>query len=161
MTGTVTSYQRQRDETIFSNPVPVRYAGFWMRFWAYLTDLFITGAISLFIVAPFVRSIELNNTLIGQITLNTIISFIVFVMYFAITTKYFNQTIGKMLFGIKVVRGDQAKLTWADIFYREILGRTFYQTFGLMNVLYIGIAFTPEKQGLHDFVADTRVVHEE
>jgi hypothetical protein len=38
---------------------PVRYAGFWMRFWAYLLDLLVVGSIERILIKPLFRVLDL------------------------------------------------------------------------------------------------------
>ncbi len=72
-------------------------------------------------------------------------------------TKYFQQTIGKMVFGLKVIPLNEKPLSWGTIIFREGIGRYISAT---ITILYAIVAFTPKKQGLHDIFADTSVVHE-
>lgn len=74
-------------------------------------------------------------------------------------TKYFGQTLGKMIFGLKVINEYDGELTWNDLFFREVVGRFIYNVIGIMKVLYVVVAFTKEKQGIHDIVGRTRVIH--
>jgi uncharacterized RDD family membrane protein YckC len=73
-------------------------------------------------------------------------------------TKYFNQTIGKMVFGIKVIDLKNDKLTWGTILFREWIGRFISAT---VVIGYIIVAFLPKKQGLHDLFTETSVIHVE
>lgn len=34
-------------------------------------------------------------------------------------TRYFQQTLGKMIFGIRVISSNGAKLTWSQLFFLE------------------------------------------
>lgn len=72
-------------------------------------------------------------------------------------TKYFNQTLGKMIFGIKVTSLKEENLNWGTILFRELIGRYISKT---IWISYIIVALTPKKQGLHDIFADTQVIHE-
>lgn len=49
-------------------------------------------------------------------------------------------------------------VTIVTILFREWIGRFFSAT---IWPLYWVIGFTPKKQGLHDFIADTMVIHEQ
>src|SRR5690625_4512142 len=135
-----------------------RYAGFWMRFWAFLTDLIVVFSINGLLLFPLKF---INNGVIdvGFWTLNGILSAIVFYIYFLLMTKYFGQTLGKMLFGLRVIRSDSEPLRWSDLLFREVIGRFIYKVMSFLTLLYIVVAFTPEKQGIHDMFGDTRVVH--
>ncbi|RKQ32950.1 RDD family protein [Oceanobacillus halophilus] len=136
-----------------------RYAGFWMRFWAYLADLIVIFSISGLLLSPLHFVNEGSAIEIGFWTLSGILNTLIFYLYFVFMTKYFNQTLGKMIFGLKVVRSDGKDLSWSDLIFREVIGRFFHRVFALTFLLYLIVAFTKEKQGLHDIVANTRVVH--
>lgn len=142
----------------YTNTDDVIYAGFWMRFWAYLADLivvFCLSGIPISFIQVFSGQIEIP---IGIWTLSGIVHFIVFYLYFLLMTKFFNQTIGKMIFGLKVIRKDGKALTWMDLVFREVVGRFLHRVFWFTGLLYLVVAFTPEKKGIHDMIADTRVV---
>ncbi|GAA0439861.1 RDD family protein [Lentibacillus halophilus] len=134
-----------------------RYAGFWMRFWAYLADLVIVFSLNGILLSPL-KFIGNGAIDVGFWTVTGVVSAIVFYLYFLLMTKYYAKTLGKMIFGLRVVRQDREPLTWSDLIFREIIGRFFYRVFWFMFVLYLLIAFTEQKQGLHDLFADTRVV---
>lgn len=136
----------------------VTYAGFWMRFWAYLADLIVVFCLN-GILMSFIHVFSDQNVIqIGNWTLSSIVYILVFYVYFLLMTKFFNQTIGKMIFGLKVIRADGEPLKWPDLIFREIVGRFLHRVFWFTSFLYISVAFTPEKKGIHDMIADTRVV---
>mgnify|MGYP003579317625 CR=1 FL=1 len=83
--------------------VSIRYAGFWMRFWAYLLDLIVVGSIERLIIKPIFRILEIPLVEFNMFAPISIASAIIFYLYFVLMTKYFNQTLGKMVFGIKVI----------------------------------------------------------
>lgn len=142
------------DETV----CPTRcYAGFWMRFWAYLIDLLILGSINSLLMGPFKLFTNLSQSVFGSWTIYSVVAFVIYFTYFTLTTKFFKQTIGKMILGIEVVREDGKALTWGDVLIRECVGRFIYKSFFILQFLYVVIAFTPEKEGLHDIFAQTRV----
>ncbi len=131
------------------------YAGFWIRFLAYTIDLGILLAIEGIVLRPLVNVIPDFG---GSFPLNTILWGVLFYTYFVLMTKRFGQTLGKMIFGIKVIPMKEEKLTWATVLVRELAGR--YISASLI-LLYLLAAFTPKKQNLHDIFADTAVIHEE
>jgi uncharacterized RDD family membrane protein YckC len=45
-----------------------------------------------------------------------------------------------------------------DLVFREVVGRFLHRVFWFTGLLYLVVAFTPEKKGIHDMIADTRVV---
>lgn len=141
-----------------SPPTNERYAGFWMRFWAYLVDLMVVASIS-GIISSTISLVSDGPITIGFWTLNAIVSSLVFYLYFLLMTKQFQQTLGKMIFGLKVIRSDRQPLQWQDLLFREVVMRFIYKAFLILNVLYLVVAFNHEKQGLHDIVGNTRVIH--
>lgn len=138
-----------------------QYAGFWMRFWAFLTDLIIIFSLRGLLLTPLKFINEGIPINIGIWTLNSILASLIFFAYFLLMTKYLGQTMGKMLFGLKVIKENDGPLSWEDLLYREVVGRFIHVVYFALNTLYIVVAFTPKKQGLHDMFADTIVVHSE
>lgn len=135
----------------------VKYAGFWMRFWAFVLDLIVIGSINRLIVYPTFRVLGISlsdSSIFSPVSIATAITFY---GYFVLMTKYFGQTLGKMVFGLKVVPLKGQTLSWSTILFREWIGRFISVT---IWISYIIIAFLPKKQGLHDIFADTTVIHE-
>src|SRR5690625_418734 len=147
-----------------------RYANFWVRLAAYIIDVIIIFSINGFLLGPlkFVNNgvpIEITFSVFGNLeltlwTVNTIITTIVYYIYFALFTKVFQQTLGKMIIGIKVVPyGDQCSLTWGDVFFREVIGRILHNVFFILKLMYLLILFTESKRGFHDMIGNTCVVY--
>lgn len=138
----------------------LRYAGFWMRLWAYLVDIIVLFSISgIFTSLLSLSGAYSNYSLLGLITAKAIVTGIIYYSYFLLMTKLTNQTVGKMIFNLKVVSETNEKLTWLDLFFREIIGRFIYNSIFIMKVLYLVVAFTPKKQGIHDMIGKTKVIH--
>ncbi|MDO4814572.1 MAG: RDD family protein [Gemella sp.] len=132
------------------------YAGFGRRWLAYIVDLLVVGALSsLFSLATF-GLFETRSLPVVDVSLATIL---VYLLYFAIMTYKYSQTLGKMILGIKVETNTGIRLGLTDIFFREIVGR-FINT-ATFNLPYLVIFFNSKKKGLHDYIADTVVVKEE
>lgn len=136
-----------------------RLAGFWMRFWAFLADLIIIFSINGILLSPLKVINEGIGINIGIWTLSGLMGGIVFYLYFLLMTKYLGQTMGKMIFGLRVIRTDKEPLQWSDLFFREVIGRFIYKAFFFLNLLYFIVAFNKNKQGIHDMFASTTVVH--
>lgn len=136
----------------------IRYAGFWMRFWAYLLDLVVVGSMVRLMIKPLFRMLDIPLAESNMFAPVSIASAVIFYLYFVLMTKYFNQTLAKMVFGLKVVDLKSGQLTWGTILFREWIGRFISAT---VIVGYIIVAFLPKKQGLHDLFTDTTVVHVE
>ena len=140
-----------------NEPGTFELGGFWMRFWAYLLDLVVISSISRLIVYPLFRGLDLSLLKDDMFAPISIISALIFYGYFILMTKYFGQTLGKMAFGLKVIELDGSSLDWKTIFFRELIGRFISAT---VLILYIVVAFTNKKQGIHDLFADTTVIRE-
>lgn len=136
----------------------LHFAGFWMRFWAYLLDALVVLSINGLISLPL-RLIGVNDSIM-VFSPFMLLSAFVFFLYFGLMTKYYGQTLGKMVLGLKVISTDGSGLTWTQIIFREGVGRLLHQLFFMLRVIYLFVAFTNKKQGLHDLIADTYVVFE-
>lgn len=133
------------------------YAGFWIRFWAYLLDLLVIASINGILVYPIFRLTDLPMDKGSMFAPLSIITAVIFYSYFVLMTKFFRQTLGKMVFGLKVITLENTKLSWSTVLFREWIGRFIS---GTVLVLYIVVGFLPKKQGIHDLFADTTVIHE-
>ena len=139
------------------NHMEYEYAGFWMRFWAYLLDLVVIASIERLIIKPVFRVADLSFDS-SMFSPFTIASVLIFYLYFILMTKYFHATIGKMVFGLRVISlKEESRLSWLTIIFREGIGRYISV---LIKLLYLLVAFTPKKQALHDIFADTSVIYE-
>ena len=136
------------------------YAGFWIRFWAYLVDALILFSVNGLLLSPLALLNDGFPYDIGYWTLNSILAGVIYYAYFAIMTKFFSQTVGKMIFGLKVISEDKDRLAWSDVFFREVVSRFIYNIFTVCKLLYIVVGFTKEKRGLHDYLGKTYVIHE-
>ncbi len=112
---------------------PPQYAGFWIRFVAYIIDSVIMGALAV-----------------------TVIGLIVAIPYMPVMWWKKGQTLGQMALGLKVVRAaDGGPITGSQAVIRLI------GLWVSAIVLYIGliwVAFEPRKRGWHDMMADTVVI---
>lgn len=133
-------------------------AGFWVRFWAYLIDLIVISGVTSILFKPVFALLGAEISTDSWFAPFAILSSVLFYAYFVLMTKFFSQTVGKMIFGIKVVSLKKERLDWATLLFREWVGRLISVT---VLPLYLIVGFTPLKQGVHDFFADTTVVHEE
>lgn len=149
--------EEEQDRPVFGKEKEYQYAGFWMRFWAYLLDLLVIGSLNRIIIYPISRLLDLpinDSNLFAPVSIATAV---LFYAYFVLMTKFFRQTVGKMVFGLKVISLHDEKLRWSTIMFREWIGRFIS---GSILILYIIIGFLPKKQGVHDLFADTTVIHE-
>ena len=135
----------------------VKYAGFWMRFWAYLLDLLVIGSLNGIVIYPIFRALDLSLNKANMFAPVSIVTAIIFYVYFVLMTRFFGQTLGKMVFGLRVISLQDQSLSWGAIIFREWIGRFIS---GTIIILYVVVGFLPKKQGIHDLFADTTVIHE-
>jgi uncharacterized RDD family membrane protein YckC len=154
---------------------PTEYAGFWMRFIAYIIDSFIIGVLEFIIVLPLlgllgVQVFELSTirdlenadpelfvpVIASAITGLSLTVLLITWFYYALLQSGARQaTVGKMALGLKVtdVNGDRLTFARASLrYFSKILSGLF------MMIGYIMAGFTPKKQALHDYIANTYVV---
>lgn len=145
------------------NKEEVVFAGFFSRLAAFLIDSILVG-VGLWIVKFPVWLAKLavgDNVLfhpfLFQFTIFDVIYYLLTVTYFVLTTYYCGATVGKHLMKIKVVDVEGQKLSFMSVLIRETVGR--YLSAMIIYIGYIIAGVDERKQGLHDKIADTCVVH--
>ncbi|ADH98843.1 RDD family protein [Salisediminibacterium selenitireducens] len=136
------------------------YAGFWMRFWAYLVDLIAAGSLSGLILGIIYMLVNLDELTIGIYSAAGALSALITFTYFVIMTKIWGQTLGKMALGVRVIPFERKELNWMDVIFREVIGRFIHRSLVVTNVLYVIVAFAPTKRGLHDRIGNSIVILE-
>lgn len=155
MTGFVA---HTNEHAVENGPFEHKAAGFWIRFFAYLVDLaLINIVLGGLIVKNILIFASIQSFTFFYLSLYGVITGVLFYLYFTLMTKYFGQTLGKMIFGLKVVSDSGKPLDWTTVLFREWVGRFISVT---IAILYLMIPFTKMHKGLHDFIADTHVIHE-
>lgn len=146
-----------------SNQVEYVYAGFWIRFAAHAIDAAIV-AIVLGIINSSLGSLmilfedtPLGGAILFQYTMIDILDYILTVTYFVLMTYFQGATLGKKILNLKVVSvKENRKLKLFDVIYRETIGRYFSDLF--LGIGYLTVAFTAEKEAIHDMLCGTRVI---
>jgi uncharacterized RDD family membrane protein YckC len=134
-----------------------RLAGFWIRAMAYGIDLLIVSALTYIVITPLFSLFDAEVTWpVLKVTFSYI--GIIGTLYFILMTKFLGQTVGKMLFGLTVVRKDGKPLDWLTVLFREGVGRFLAQY--VFHLGFLWAAFHPRKNGWHDLIADTYVVYD-
>jgi uncharacterized RDD family membrane protein YckC len=157
-------------QVIFTNPSNERTvtefvtyshkeAGFWMRFWAFIIDTLLVSAVIGIVINPLFYLFDWDLEATNWYAPIVIITGVIYYAYFILMTKFFAQTVGKMIFGLKVRTDSGAPLDWMTVIFREGVGRFISNTF--MKLPYLIVIFTPQHKAVHDFAADTFVIHEE
>ena len=150
-------YSDQQERPFHRYPDYV-FAGFWIRLFAYLVDLLIVQALVGILIKPIFALGGISMLGNNPLTLFGFLQLLILVGYFILTTKYTNgQTLGKMIFGIRVVCFKEEKLSWQTILIREGVGRYIGKN---VAVIYLVAAFQNKKQHPIDMLCDTSVVTE-
>ena len=162
-------------ENLHTHP---EFAGFWIRFAAYLIDSLIVGiplamlgivifmlslgtsdAVMILLNDPYIETLtaeqEMDLVIRYIVSLFAIIaiSYIVSIAYFAgLHASKWQGTVGKKLLGLKV-----SDIQGRKISFWRALGRYAAMSFlsGILLIGYIIAAFTEKKQALHDLIAGT------
>lgn len=149
--------QQSEEEDLVENQYPRDfYAGFFIRFFAYLLDAMVVGSLSTIVLRIYYL---IRPEMILGLTYKAFLFLLVQLVYFTLTTYFTNgQTLGKIVFGLRVVSFREERLKFSTVFVRETLGRIIHQ--GPLVILYIITGLTSKKQNLSDIFADTSVVAE-
>lgn len=154
-----------------------KYAGFWLRFVAYIIDNIIIQIIQSFVIIPVLgvmgigfasasafdwddisgaETVGMLIAFISAMSALVIVSLIIQVLYYALMESSKNKaTLGKMALGLEVVDMDGKKLDFGKALIRQ-LGKIISGMIFLIG--YIMAGFTEKKQALHDIIAGTLVV---
>ncbi len=141
--------------TIYGTPMPtmVEYAGFWRRFAASIIDGIVLGAVGG--VAGVIIALGLMTGAAGTLALYPLI-IVGGWLYFALMESSSKQgTLGKMALRIIVTDMNGNRISFG-----RASGRFFAKWLSgvIIYIGYLMIAWTDQKQGLHDMVAGTLVV---
>jgi uncharacterized RDD family membrane protein YckC len=152
------------------------YAGFWIRFVAWIIDAIILSALQFIAVMPVLgllgigaassmQDFDPSNeaeaiSMMGQIMAFAGVAQFIFLgiqtLYYAfMESSNYQASIGKMVLGVKVTDINGAKLDFAKAFIRNI--SKIISSF-ILFIGYIMAGFTDKKQALHDMIAGTLVV---
>lgn len=151
------SAQQQTIEESTLQDYEQKTAGFWMRFWAFSLDSLIIVAIVGVLVNPIFYLMDWSLNDMKWYAPISIISAVIYYVYFVLMTYYFNQTLGKMVFGLRVTTLNNEKLSLSTVIFREWIGRFISNT---ISPLYLLVVLLDKNQGIHDYFADTKVIQE-
>ena len=151
-----------------------KYAGFWLRFAAYILDQLILQTIIGLLMLPMIfgmvagvitaskevgdasKAIAIISVVMGFIAILCVISIIIGWLYYAIMESSKHQgTLGKMAVGVIVTDIEGNRISFA-----RATGRYFGKIISTMTMYigYIMAGFTVRKQALHDIMSDCLVV---
>ena len=147
------------------------YAGFWLRFVAFLIDSIILSLVNFILVTPLIGFLGISAasgdysplssdvgiaTMIAGFAVTYVAIFVAGWLYFAIMESNSKQgTLGKIIVGLKVSDIDGNRISFG-----KATGRYFgkiVSTF-ILCIGYFMAGFTEKKQALHDIMAGCLVV---
>lgn len=163
-------------ETLPTENTEVRYAGFWLRFVAFILDDLLLGIVGFLVSLPFIGGIVFSALgisenpdaaeniamgvmgILGSIIGMILVIFVLKWLYYALMESSKRQaTLGKMALGLKVTDMDGNRISFG-----RATGRYFGKIISGM-IIYIGYilaGLTEKKQALHDLMASCLVVRD-
>lgn len=143
-----------------------RYAGFWIRFAALAVDGILLSVVFLLIRVPFGVAMFTPGfggnpgafaAFVGTTLIITLLSYVIAACYeiFFLTSR--GATIGKLLFGLKVIRADGGPISTGLATGRYFAAR--WLNLFTLGIGYVMAAFDDEKRALHDRICETRVIY--
>ena len=152
------------------------YAGFWLRFAAYIIDYIIIYVVQSFVFIPILgvlgisfaskmdsmdnmsdaESMGMAMGFAAVMAATALLTTIIAILYWSImeSSKY-QATVGKMALGLKVSDVDGQNLDFVKSLIRNVCKIISGM---ILGIGYIMAGFTERKQGLHDIIAGTLVV---
>ncbi|HVO95848.1 MAG TPA: RDD family protein [Terriglobales bacterium] len=148
-------------------PPTLRWGGFFRRLGAFLLDLVIIilfcALMGLMAYIGYRVGLAAHDRAVSLENAGPLMSFLIFGWAF-LTAAYFvvfhgmdGRTVGKRLFGLRVIGVDQAPLSYRQAFLRWLA--TIVSTVPLgLGIFWI--LLSPEKRGWHDWIARTWVIRD-
>ncbi len=154
------------------------YAGFWLRFVAYIIDYIIIQVLQSFIILPILAAMGVGFAMAGQgIDFSNmseqemagmiagmfammgpviLLGLAILILYYAVmeSSKY-QATVGKMALGLKVTDMNGNRLDFGRAFLRQI---SKIVSGMIMMIGYIMAGLSAKKQALHDMIAGALVI---
>ena len=142
----------------------LRFAGFWIRFAAYIIDAVLVqigayalGALVGAIMAQAVlisdQAMELTNVQIASGAVGLIWAF---VYYLVSQAGRWQATPGKRLLGLRIIRTDGQRVGVGLALGRYL---SYIVSALILSIGFLMIGWTDQKKGLHDMMCGTRVVY--
>lgn len=120
-------------------------AGFWVRMVALMIDAFLIGAITSMVIHPRWFGVDNDHVIVTLLA-----------VYGAVMWKLRGATVGDIVFKLQVVRADGRELDWPTAIVRSL---GCFLSVMVIGLGFFWIAFDENKQGWHDKIAGTIVVH--
>ncbi|THE13381.1 RDD family protein [Enterococcus hirae] len=149
--------ENSADESTINHFPTYFFTGFWIRVAAFLIDLICIGSITRLTlgVAANLGWLVASDS---YLSIYGILALAIYLIYFILLTKLnHGQTVGKMIFGIRVISFDEEDLSWSTVLVREGACR-FILKFPLLFIGYLPVIFNKKKQHIGDYFSNTSVV---
>ena len=149
---------------------PVAYAGFWLRFVAFIIDAIVLHLVFTIVTLPFIASIGIRGIMRGHMPMSPeelipllrrlfhifLIRTVLNWLYYALLeSSAWQATLGKKALGLEVT-----DMQGLRIRFGRATGRFFAKIISSI-ILFMGFimaGFTEKKQALHDMIAGTLVI---
>ncbi len=167
------------DDTVsFKEGEKFHYAGFWIRFLAYIIDSLILIILFIFPLIVFSKNIDAESVIerleSGDLSVIFSITFlfifliaIIFISigYYVIGWSKWGRTLGMKILGIKVIDEKGGNITFGKAFLRWLMGYFLPGVIPYVGaLLYIALAIMigvdTKKQGWHDKISRTYVIYD-
>jgi uncharacterized RDD family membrane protein YckC len=135
----ISDYDVQTDQSIpeaVQRELYYRPAGFWIRLLAFGIDLVIIFCLDALLLNSLWPDHVRTGAAYKILAFNAQFLGIIGFLYLVLTTHYFQQTLGKMVAGIKVIQLSGEPLDWQTVIFREVVARSLSQLLGI-NLGYI------------------------
>ncbi|MEP6604401.1 MAG: RDD family protein [Spartobacteria bacterium] len=132
--------------------VAVRYAGFWLRFFAYLIDAAIL-CVPIWILRMGLPRLGLASFFVAA---GLFIEFVYFAGFWA---SEMQATPGQKIFHLRVINAIDADQISFSRGLLRVVGMLLCSA--TLGIGYLMVAFTERKRGLHDMIAGTYVIRDE
>ncbi|MGH9737938.1 MAG: RDD family protein [Candidatus Acidiferrales bacterium] len=153
-------------QTIPRQPEPqVSYAGFWLRLFAYIIDMFILSIVTgILILGPLMQHaglspqhpwVMLTSDSRQVLAINLLMVMAQWCYFALLESSALQASVGKRVLGIYVT-----DITGKRISFARATGRYFAMIISTLTfgIGYLMAAFTPKKQMLHDIIAESLVL---
>ena len=148
---------------------PVAYAGFWLRFVAFIIDQLLLYLVGMILFLPFAASMGMRGMMTGRpqdlqalfpmihalLRLALLRMVIHWLYYSLLESSAWQATLGKKALGLEVTDLDGNRIGFG-----RATGRFFAKIISgiILLIGYIMAGFTEKKQALHDILAGTLVI---
>jgi uncharacterized RDD family membrane protein YckC len=135
-------------------PEAVRYAGFWIRAFAYVIDVIVLLPVT-WTIEKIMR-VEPSTTITPEFVAAACFQAIAWLVYSALLeSSDWQGTVGKLALGVRVTDLQDRQISILRATLRHL---SKYLSLVLLGIGVLMIAFHGEKRGLHDLIARTRVI---